>query len=194
MRRVVVPVVALAILVIPGTASALCTTEPFDQAVGQSDAVLVGTIVSARSLSHRIGPDRWGGHGGVLVRIDVEDVLKGSANAGDAFILGSCAPPLGGPGAQSDARKVIGDHGLFLITIPTHGYASSQPNGAMTPQGSVDERTARARQLLGLDRPWTDTLLSSPTQVALIVGGLLAAAILLVFGLLVARSRRRGAG
>jgi hypothetical protein len=85
MRRLVVPVVTLALVLIPRAASALCTTEPFDQAVGRSDAVLVGTIVSARSLTHRIGPGRWGGHGGVLVRIDVEDVLKGSAEDGEAF-------------------------------------------------------------------------------------------------------------
>jgi hypothetical protein len=108
-----VPVVTFALVLIPSAASALCVTEPFDRAVGRSDAVLVGTIVSARSRTHRIGPERWGGHGGVLVRIDVEDVLKGSAEGGDAFILGSCAPPVGGPDAQRDAWRVMGYQGVY---------------------------------------------------------------------------------
>jgi hypothetical protein len=62
----------LAVLVTPSTASAVCVTESFEEAVQTSDAVLVGTIVEARSLSHRVGPHAYRG-GGILVRIDVEE-------------------------------------------------------------------------------------------------------------------------
>jgi hypothetical protein len=192
MRRLVVPVITLALVLIPTMASALCITEPFDQVVRGSDAVLVGTIVSARSLTHRIGPDTWRG-GGILVRINVEDVLKGSAEDSDRFILGSCAPPVGGPGAQHIARKVIGSRGLFLITVPADGHPSSEPNEAMTPQGSVDDRIARAREVLGLDKPWIDTVFSSPTRAAIVAAGIAGAAVLVVIGFLVARRRRSDA-
>jgi len=188
-RTIIAAAVALGVVLIPNAAAAVCVESPFDQAVEDSDAVLVGNIVDARALTHRIGPSTWRARG-TLVTISVDQVLKGSATDGHDFLLGSCIPPPSGPFAQKEARKEIGTQGLFLITIPAKGLARSEYIGALTPEMSPDERIARARELLGIDRPWTDTVITHPTTVevvAILVG---AAALVLGVGLYFARRRR----
>jgi hypothetical protein len=188
-RKIITAVITLGVVLIPSAASGLCITTPFDQAVENSDAVLVGTIVDARALQHRTGPHSWRVRG-TLVSIKVEDVLKGSPKAGHGFLLGSCMPPSVGAFAQKEARKAIGTQGLFLIAIPAEGLPRSEYVEALTPQMSPGERIARAREVLGLDRSWTDMVVTHPTTVevvAVIVGVVL---LLLGIGLFVARRRR----
>jgi hypothetical protein len=188
-RKIIASAITLGVLLVPRAASAICITSPFDQAVENSDAVLVGTIVDARSLSHRIGPHAYRG-GGTLVSIKVEDVLKGSPHDGHNFLLGDCLPPPPGPFAQKEARKAIGTQGLFLITVPVEGLPRSEYIGALTPEMSLDEQIARAREVLGLNRSWTDEFVTHPTTVevvAIIVG---VALLLLGIGFFVARRRR----
>ena len=188
-RKIIATAIALGVVLIPCGASAICITSPFDQAVENSDAVLVGTIVDARALQHRTGPHSWRVRG-TLVSIEVEDVLKGRPKDGHGFLLGSCVPPSVGAFAQQEARKAIGTQGLFLITIPAEGLPRSEYVEALTPQMSPDERIARAREVLGLDRSWTDIVVTHPTTVefvAIIVG---VALLLLGIGFFVARRRR----
>jgi hypothetical protein len=187
-RKLIVSAIAFGVVLIPDAASGVCTTSPFDQAVENSDAVLLGTIVDARALSHRIGPSTWGTRG-TLVSINVEEVLKGSPEDGQDFLLGGCIPPPAGPFAQREARKEIGTQGLFLITIPTKGLPRSEYIGALTPEMSLDERIARAREVLGIDRPWIKVV-THPTTVEVVTIIVGVAVLLLGIGLYVARRRR----
>lgn len=148
-RRLVPILIVFAVALAPSAASALCLTQSIDDAVNQSDAVLVGTIVDARSLSHRIGPHSFRG-GGILVRLDVEQALKGSPQVGQGFVLGSCIPPPAGPYARKAARSLIGTRGLFLIQVPQDGRPSAEPQEAVAPHLSMDDQIARARVDLGI--------------------------------------------
>ena len=188
-RKLIATAITLGVVLIPSAASGLCVTTPFDQAVENADAVLVGTIVDARALQRRTGPHSWRVRG-TLVSIKVEDVLKGSPKAGHGFLLDSCAPPSVGPFAQKQARKAIGTQGLFLITIPAEGLPSSEYVEALTPQMSPDERIARAREILGLNRSWTDIVVTHPTTVEFVAIAVGVALLLLGIGLFLARRRR----
>jgi hypothetical protein len=188
-RNIIASAIALFVVFIPSAAAAVCVERPFDQAVENADAVLVGTIVDARALTHRMGPRTWRARG-TLVSINVDQVLKGSTKDGHDFLLGSCVPPLSGPFAQKEARKEIGTQGLYLITIPARGLARSEYVGALTPEMSSDERIARARELLGIDRPWTDTVITHPTTVEIVAILVGAATLVLGAGLYFARRRR----
>jgi len=126
-----------ALVLLPGTAGATCAIEPFDRVVHRSDTVLVGTVIEARPA----GPHRVG----IIVRIDVEDVLKGSAADGERVRMSSCGPFMTDGMVRSWAKHEIGQRGLFLLS---YGTAYSE---VTSPQGmTLDQRIARARDLLGL--------------------------------------------
>jgi hypothetical protein len=188
MRRLIVAAATLAVLVMPGTASAVCVTESFEEAVQTSDAVLVGTIVDARSLSHRIGPGAYAGRGGILVRIDVEEVLRGTLQDGEGFVIGGCLPPPVGPYGRKAARELVGTRGLFLITAPPDGRPSTVPKEAISPHLSLANQLVRAREVLGITRPSTDTFTAFPTALAALAG-VLGIAVLVGGWFLVARRR-----
>src|SRR5216117_2586486 len=73
-----------ATLLMPETGAATCAVEPFDRVVRTSDTVLVATVVEARPA----GPHRTG----IVVRLDVEDVLKGSEADAQRVRMWSCGP------------------------------------------------------------------------------------------------------
>jgi hypothetical protein len=70
------------LIVTTDNAAATCMTEPFDQAVRRSETVVVATVVAARSTETPT----------IVVRLDVEDVLKGSAADGQRVKVTSCIP------------------------------------------------------------------------------------------------------
>ncbi len=115
--------------------------QPFDDVVRSSDSVLVATIADATPP---------GTHGsGIIVRLDVEQVLEGSAEDGRSVRVSSCGPVISGHAARSMARGMIGTRGLFLLS-ESGGGTFSQYSEITTPQMTIHERIAEARQVLGL--------------------------------------------
>lgn len=80
--RLILGVVA-AVVLIPQAAWADCLQQPFDEVVRSSDAVLVATVADASAMNYRSG---------IIVRLDVEQVLKGSPNDGQRVRISSCGP------------------------------------------------------------------------------------------------------
>jgi hypothetical protein len=137
---VVVGLVAV-VLVAPSSASATCVVQPFDEVVRNSDAVLVATVADARP----VGPHRTG----VIVRLDVEQVLKGSEADGDRVAVSSCGPMIVGSAARSWAKHIVGQRNLFLLS--GRGRTLSAYSEITSPQGmSLDQRIARAGRVLGI--------------------------------------------
>jgi hypothetical protein len=128
-------------LLTTGTAAATCFVEPFDKVVRGSDTVLVATVAEARPA----GPHRMG----IIVRLDVEDVLKGSAADGERVYMSSCGPIMLDAALKSWAKREVGQRGLFLLS--RYGATVSQFSGLTSPQGMfLDQQIARARHVLGL--------------------------------------------
>lgn len=134
----VVVALAAAVVLAPGTASATCALQPFDKAVRSSDAVLVATIAEARPA----GPRQTG----FTVRLDIEQVLKGSESDGERVRITGCGPP--SPAAtESQANHLVGERTLFLLS-GSGGTLWEYPE-VTTPQGmTLDQRIARAREVL----------------------------------------------
>ena len=174
-------VVVAAVLLIPQAASAVCLERPFDAVVRSSDAVLVGTVTGAGPMApHRSG---------IVVRLDVEQVLKGSAADGRAIVIRSCGPAVAGSMAKALAKQMMGTRGLFLLTVDGNGM-SYQYSDITTPQNmTLDQKIAEARRVLGLapgslphdspsPYPWRGVVL---TFLALVgIGGVVAGAVFLL--------------
>jgi hypothetical protein len=130
-----------AVLLVPDAAPATCAVEPFDRVVRRSDAVLVATVAAARPA----GP-----HGtGIIVRLDVEDVLKGSEADGARVRMSSCGPFMSEAMVRSWARHEVGQRGLFLLS--RYGAVVWKYSEVTKPFGmTLDQQIARARHVLGL--------------------------------------------
>jgi hypothetical protein len=130
-----------AVLLSLGAASATCAVVPFDQVVRESGAVVVGTVVDARPAgAHRSG---------VIVRLDVDQVLRGTDADGNRVRMSSCGPPITGSAARFFARHVVGQRDLFLLG--GHGSTLYAFADVTSPQGmTLEQRIARARTVLGL--------------------------------------------
>jgi hypothetical protein len=116
--------------------------EPFDRVVRSSDAVLVATVVDGASR----GPHR----SGIIVRLDVEQVLKGSAVDGQRVLISSCGPFIAGSTAELVAQRMIGTRELFLLSRSGEGTLA-QYSQITTPQGmTLDQRIERAHDVLGV--------------------------------------------
>lgn len=138
--RLILGMVLLVVL-IPQAASAFCMQQPFDDVVRSSDSVLIATVADATLP---------GNHGsGIVVRLDVEQVLKGSAEDGRSVRISSCGPMMSGPAAKSMARDMIGTRGLFLLS-ESGGGTFTRYSEITTPQMTIHEQIAEARQVLGL--------------------------------------------
>jgi hypothetical protein len=173
--------VVVAVLLIPQAALALCLQQPFDAVVRSSDAVLVGTVTGAGPMPpHRSG---------IVVGLDVQQVLKGSAADGRAVVIRSCGPVVTGSMAKAMAKQMIGTGGIFLLTVDGNGM-SYQYSDITTPQNmTLDQKIAEARRVLGLGPgslphdssspyPWEGVVL---TFLALVgVGVVVAGAVFLV--------------
>ena len=140
--RLVLGIVTAAVLMTPHAAQAVCFIRPFDQVVRQSDAVLVGTVADARSRGlHRTG---------IILRIDVEEALKGSAEDGQRVVVSSCGPVIAGPNADAMAAGMIGQRQLFLLQKDGSGLAY-EFGGMLSPRDmTLDEQVARASRVLGV--------------------------------------------
>ena len=135
--RLILGVVAV-VLLIPQTALAFCAVQPFDQVVRSSDAVLVGTVADATAMKHRSG---------IIVRLNVSQTLKGSADAGQRVWITSCGTVMVGPGATKFARQLIGKLGLYILTKNPDGTYSKYSEMS-TPQMTLSQQIARAQSLL----------------------------------------------
>ncbi len=175
-------VVVAVLLLLPHTAWATCVIEPFDQVVRSSDVVLVAKIADARPAGR--------GRGGIIVRLAVEQVLKGSAKDGRQVSISSCGPVMTGPMTKkAAAQAMVGTRTLFLLTKSRDGVFAQYPE-ITTPQMSLDQKIARARQVLGLPTPaWTDRAIQHPNVRDVVV--LIAGLVLIVGVILVARRLRR---
>lgn len=181
--RLIIGIVLLVVL-IPQMAWALCMEQPFDRVVRSSDAVLVAAVADAKPRgNHRTG---------IIVRLDVEQVLKGSAEDGRRVWISSCGPVIAGPGAVAAARAMIGTRGLFLLSR-IGGGLFSQYSEFTTPQGmTLDEKIARARQVLGLPTStWTDVANEGPMVPVVVLLFLATAALVAGVVFVVGRVRRR---
>jgi hypothetical protein len=157
-RLVLVGLIAIVLLVHP-VAWARCLEQPFDEVVRSSDAVLVATVAHAGVR----GPHRTG----VVVRLDVEQVLKGSAEDGRRVSVAPCGPAMAGELATAYAEGLIGTRGLFLLDVNPDGTASSYSE-ITTPQNmTLDEQIARAREVLGV--PQRRPVIASVAWVAAVV-------------------------
>jgi hypothetical protein len=131
----------VAVLLMPGTAAGRCVVEPFAKVVRKSDTVLVATVVEARPA----GPHRTG----IIVRLNVEEVLKGSAADGERVRITSCGPSSVGSMNKSWAKHEIGQRSLFLLS--RYGATVSQYSEVTSPQGmTLDQKITRAHNLLGI--------------------------------------------
>lgn len=140
--RLILGVVA-AVLLIPQAAWAICMERPFDAVVRSSDAVLVGTVTGAGPMPPH--------QSGIVVTLNVEQVLKGSAADGRQILIRSCGPVVIGPAAKAMAKHLIGTRGLFLLTVSSNGF-SYQYSDITTPQNmTLDQKIAEARRVLGLE-------------------------------------------
>jgi hypothetical protein len=139
--RLVLGIVAVVVL-IPQAAHALCVVEPFDRVVRSSDAVLVATVADAQAVPHQSE---------IILRLDVEQTLKGSAANGQQVRVGSCGAAIVGPGATNFARQMIGKRGLYLLSKSPDG-TFFQYSDVLTPPMTLDEEIARAHQVLGLSQ------------------------------------------
>jgi hypothetical protein len=140
-RLIVALVVAVSVL-FPKAAWALCQLQPFDRVVRSSDAVLVATVVGGASR----GPHR----SGFIVRLDVEQVLKGSAVDGQRVLISPCGPIIAGSTAELVARRMIGTRELFLLSRSGE-ETFSQYSQITTPQDmTLEQRIERARDVLGV--------------------------------------------
>ena len=114
-----------AVLLVPTTGAATCVLVPFDQMVRESNAVVVGTVVDAEPA---------GGHrSGIIVRLDVDQVLRGSEADGDQVRMSSCGPVTTGTAARSFARQVVGERDPFLLG--GHGSTLRAFADPTSPQG-----------------------------------------------------------
>ena len=139
--RLIIGIAALVVL-IPQAAMALCMQQAFDDVVRSSDAVLVATVADAVPTGNQ--------QSGITVRLDVEQVLKGSADDGQSVSISSCGPVIAGPGAVSMAHGMIGTRELFLLS-DAGGGTFTRYSEITTPQGmTLDQRIAEARHVLGL--------------------------------------------
>jgi hypothetical protein len=122
-------------LMIPQAAQAACVVQPFDQVVRQSDSVLVGTVIDGRARgNHRTG---------IIIRIDVDEVLKGSAEEGQRVAVSSCEPVIIGSGAEAMAQGMIGQRQLFLLQKGGSGVAYEY-GGMLSPLGmTLNEQITR---------------------------------------------------
>lgn len=140
--RLIVALVAVVVVLFPKAAWALCQLQPFDRVVRSSDAVLVATVVEGASR----GPHR----SGIIVRLEVEQVLKGSAVDGERVLISSCGPIIAGSTAELLAQRMIGTRELFLLSRTGEGTLS-QYSQITTPQDmTLEQRIERARDVLGI--------------------------------------------
>jgi hypothetical protein len=169
--RLTLAIVAIVVL-LPQAARAQCLQQPFDQVVRSSDAVLVATVVDATASKH-----------GIVLRLDVEQTLKGSARDGQRvrFTL-SCGPMISGQMQEQFARQLVGTRALYLLTEDPNGTFSKYSE-ITTPQMTTEQQIAQARQVLGLPPDATAAAQPasgpSPVTVVLIVlaiGGLIVGA------------------
>jgi len=173
---------AVLVVLIPQAASAQCLAQPFDNVVRSSDSVLLATVAEARPT----------GNSPITVRLDVEQVLKGSAGDGRSVSLSSCGPVAVGPAAVAMAQGMVGTRGLFLLSDGRGGRVFQNPLIA-TPQGmTLDQRIAEARRVLGLPAiPVVHDARGTISSWTLALwAGLLVAAIILLIAGVVSVSRR----
>jgi len=131
--------IAVLVVLIPQAASAQCLAQAFDNVVRSSDSVLLATVAEAAPT----------GNSGITVRLDVEQVLKGSADDGRSVSIYSCVPTVR-PAVVSMADRMVGTRGLFLLSDGGGGTFSQYPE-ITTPQGmTLDQKIAEARHVLGL--------------------------------------------
>jgi hypothetical protein len=175
-RAAIVLGVLAVVFAAPGPASARCLVVPFDKVIRTSDAVLVGTIADAKA----VGPHKTS----IVVRLDVESALKGTASDGDSVSVSGCGPPITGSAADAYAESLIGTRDLYLLTRYRDGTVSTFGD-VTSPQGmTLDQRIARARDLLGIQEDSTSSLWPW-------LGGALALALVAAVGVAVLMVRRR---
>jgi len=182
--RLIIGTVVLVVVLVPQMAWAICMEQPFDRVVRSVDAVLVGTVADAQPRGNH--------QSGVIVRLNVEQVLRGSAEDGQRVWISSCGPVIVGPMAKSAARAMIGTRELFLLSRTGDG-TFSQYSDITTPQGmTLDEKIARARQVLGLPTStWTDVANEGPMVPVVVLLFLATAALVAGIVFVVGRVRRR---
>lgn len=139
--RLILGLVTGTLLMVPQAAQAVCVPQPFDQVVRQSDSVLVGTVSDARARAPQTG---------LIISIDVEEVLKGSPDDGQEVGFSSCGVPIVGPEADAVAQRMIGERQLFLLQKSGSGEVSVF-GGMVSPRHmSLNEQIARASDVLGV--------------------------------------------
>jgi hypothetical protein len=103
--------------------------------------VLVGTVAAAR-YSHQTG---------IIVRIDVDEVLKGSAQDGQRVAVSLCGKAIVGSTADSVAKAMIGNRQLFMLQKSGSSnlfYAFGDL--LLPPHMSLNEQITRASEVLGV--------------------------------------------
>jgi hypothetical protein len=180
--RLALGIIAVVIL-LPQAAAAKCLVQRFDEVVRSSDAVLLGTIANATATKD-----------GIILRLDVEQPLKGLPANGQQVRYSSCAPAYPGDrqSAQARADQMIGTRDLFLITENADG-TFSQYGDVITPQRmSLNEKIARARDLSGVgDAVPLAPFVSGGINVARVVLIVVAIGVLIAGAVLLTLSARR---
>lgn len=142
MRRagslVLLSTLALGVLPVPA-ARAFCMVQPFDQVIRQADAVLVATVADAQ-----VEQD------GLILRLDVEQALKGSPADGERVRWATCGPMISPRTERQWARQMIGERGLYILSGHPGGLFTMYGEMTSPPMKSLQERIARAAEVLGV--------------------------------------------
>ena len=137
----------LAFGMLPITAArAFCMVQPFDQVIRQADAVLVATVADAQ-----VGPH------GLILRLDVEQTLKGSPPDGERVRFASCGPLVTPKMARKWGRQMIGERGLYILSGRPGRTFHMYPGLTEPAMKTLQERIARAAEILGVTTTATPT-------------------------------------
>ena len=146
----------LAFGMLPITAArAFCMVQPFDQVIRQADAVLVATVADAQ-----VGPH------GLILRLDVEQTLKGSPPDGERVRFASCGPLVTPKMARKWGRQMIGERGLYILSGRPGRTIHMYPGLTEPAMKTLEERIARAVEVLGVTVTVTPTPGATATQPA----------------------------
>ena len=146
----------LAFGMLPITAArAFCMVQPFDQVIRQADAVLVATVADAQ-----VGPH------GLILRLDVEQTLKGSPPDGERVRFASCGVMISRQTERRWGRQMIGERGFYILS--GHPGSTFRMYGEITEPAmkTLEERIARAVEVLGVTVTLTPTPGATATQPA----------------------------
>lgn len=133
-------------------ARAFCMVQPFDRVIRQADAVLVATVADAQ-----VGPR------GLVLRLDVEQALKGSPADGERVRWTSCGPMITPRMERRWARQMIGERGLYILTGRPGGLFTMYGQMTSPPMKTLQEQITRAAEVLGVTPTPTPSATSTPS-------------------------------